>query len=174
MVVMGGIPIPQAQVNSAGKFSFSNVRSGEYRVRVSGLPQGLYVKSLEYRGENVHAKPFSISSAGTIDIVLRSGAAQLNGSLVDAQSQPVQNQVVAIPDDRSRTDLVRVVATDRLGRFTITGLPPGPYKVFSWQSLEEQGTYFDPKFILRYEEAGRAVLLSEASNADVEVKIIPE
>jgi hypothetical protein len=93
--------------------------------------------------------------------------------VTDLRSNPVAGIPVAVvPDQRSRVDNYRIGLTQEDGRFQIGDIPPGAYKVYSWE-VSEQGAYFDPEFIARSEQRGRGVVISAGSNPDVEVKLIP-
>ena len=160
--------------NAEGTFRVDNVGSGEYRVAMlTGV--GSYVKEARFGGVDVVNAPlrFSASSDGTLDVLVATARGSVNGIVVDARSQPMPvTQVVLVPDRaRDRTDLYRVAATDQNGRFTISGVPPGDYKVFSWEALE-QYAWFDPDVLARAEGSGRAVHVTESSET-VEVRLIP-
>jgi hypothetical protein len=114
------------------------------------------------------------SIRGNLDVVLSSGAAQIEGTVVDARSQPVPSlQAVLIPDqDRSRTELIKSAVTDQNGRFTLRGVSPGNYKIFAWEGLESNA-YFDPEVLRQYEQQGKAVRVGEGEKITAEVKMIP-
>ena len=79
--ILGGAPVsttPQPD----GTFQISGLREGEYRVNVIMPAPNLYVKSVQYGGDDIYNKPFRFSGAGsgTVDLVLRSGTGQISGS----------------------------------------------------------------------------------------------
>jgi hypothetical protein len=79
---------------------------------------------------------------------------------------------VLIPAQRTRTDLFRTAITDQSGRFTMPNVPPGEYKVFSWEAIDN-ASYFDPDVLKQHEQQGKAIRVTENSPLDVEVKLIP-
>ena len=161
-----------------GSFQVVGLREGEYRVMLRGaLPpaSGLYVNSIRYGGDDVFSKPlkFSGSGSGTFEVVLRSGPGQLAGNVSDARSQPVPGvQVIAIPVERGRTNDYRMVITDQNGRYSMPGLRPGDYELFSWETIDN-GAQYDPDFLRRYEQQARKVHVAESSNQTVDVRLIP-
>jgi 5-hydroxyisourate hydrolase-like protein (transthyretin family) len=162
-----------SQIGPDGTFHIDGVRDGEYLASIIGIPSGFYVKSIQFRGVDLAGTPFKFSASGTLEIVLRPGAAQVNGVVIDARTQPVAGvQAVLIPAQRSRTDLYKMAVTDQNGRFTITEITPGEYKLFSWEAIEQNG-FFDPDFVKRYEGQGRSVRIVESSSESIEAKVIP-
>jgi carboxypeptidase family protein len=159
-----------------GSFQVVGLRENEYRAQfpAAAVP-GMYVKSITYGGDDILGKPlkFSGSGSGTFDVVLRSGAVQITGTVTDARSQPVTGiQVVLVPGQRTRTDLFRTAITDQNGRFTMPNIPPAEYKLFSWEAIDNQG-FYDPDFLNQYEQQGKAIQVTENSNPNIEVKLIP-
>jgi hypothetical protein len=159
-----------------GSFQVVGLRQTEYRAQfpAAAVP-GLYVKSITYGGADILNNPlkFSGSGSGTFDVVLRPGAVQVTGSVTDAKSQPVTGiQVALVPAQRTRTDLFRTALTDQSGRFTMPNIPPGEYKLFSWEAIDN-AAYFDPEVLKQYDQQGKALQVTEGSNPNVEVKLIP-
>ena len=135
-----------------------------------------YIKEARFEGVDVLNSPlrFSGSVSGTLEIVISSVGGQLSGVVIDARSQPAPvTRVVLIPDRaRDRTELYKVATTDENGRFTMSGIPPADYRLFSWESLE-QFAWFDPDVLAQSETYGRAVHATESSSETVELKLIP-
>jgi hypothetical protein len=112
---------------------------------------------------------------GAIDIVLSGTGGQVEGVVLNADQQPAtEASVVAVPDEPRRTQgrFYKEDRTDQYGRFTIKGLPPGRYKLFAWEDVEE-GAYQDPEFIKKFEALGEAVVIRENSHESAQLKLIP-
>jgi hypothetical protein len=157
-----------------GTFRVDGLREAEYRVR---FPIGgdFYVRSIQYGGDEILGKPFKFNGSGTgiFQVTLRRGTARVSGFVTDSKAQPVPGiQVVFVPSDRNRFDLLSPALTDQNGHFSIVNLVPGQYKVFSWEVLENNA-FFDPEFLRRYEQQGKAVSIAESSNSNIDVRLIP-
>ena len=93
---------------------------------------------------------------------------------MDALSKPVGgNLVVLIPDPgRDRTELFRSATTEANGHFTIRGVYPGGYRLYSWEALESNAN-FDRDVLSQYESQGIPVRIQEGSKENVNLKLIP-
>jgi hypothetical protein len=182
-------------VAADGTFRLLNVVPGDYRIELGGFPINVnnpanpgtqyigtmqtanaYVKDARLDGNDALNAPvrFSGSVSNGLDIVLGFGSGRVDGTVTDARSQPVSaGRVVAVPDRmRFRTDLYRQLAIDQSGRFAFASLPPGDYKIFAFESVEDNA-WFDPDLLARSEGRAVSVHISEASTQSVSVQIIP-
>jgi protocatechuate 3,4-dioxygenase beta subunit len=165
-------------VAADGTFQVVGLREGEYRVSALRLlvpSSGLYLKSVRYGGDDVLSKPLRFSGAGSgeFEVVLRSGVGQIAGNVTDARLQAAAGvQVFAIPTDRGRVNDYKQAMTDQNGRYSLTGVTPGDYQVFSWESIENQAHY-DPDFLKQYEQQGKIVHVAESSSQNVDLRMIP-
>jgi hypothetical protein len=170
-----GIITPQTQAVGDG-FVLRNVPPGEYRLRLSNVPEGAYLKSIRRGGEDVLRDGTKILSASSapIEIVLGLNSGKLDGHVVNKSKQVEGNvPVVLVPAfDRNRGDLYRKVVTDAKGAFRITGVAPGEYKLFSWEDVLD-GAWRDPDFLQTYEARGVSVNIESARSATTEVEVIP-
>jgi len=168
---IGGLPTPSPD----GTFTLNNVMAGEYRLSLL-LQPGYYIKEARYNGSDVLNGPLLVSSStpGTLDIVLSPKVGRISGVLVDAKQKPDRSvQIVLIPaEQRDRSDLYRTASTDDSGRFALTDVAPGDYKLFAWEALDPYA-YFDPKILEPFEQQGKPVHVAESTTANVEVEIIP-
>jgi hypothetical protein len=64
------------------------------------------------------------------------------------------------------------VIADKSGRFSFTEVPPGNYRLFSWEAIEPYG-HFDPGVVIRDGAQGKALRVAPSSNNAVDVNLIP-
>jgi hypothetical protein len=172
-----GLPNPLQRSSFAGDgtATLSNVPVGEYRVQVSVPASDLYLKEARFDRTDILNDPWQVTSrtSGTLTLVLSPKGGQVQGDLTDALSQPVTgNQVLLIPDqNRDRPELYKTAITDANGHFTFRGIPPGGYKVFSWEAIEPNAWY-DRELLSRYEQQARPIRIQEGSKETIDLKII--
>jgi len=173
--VFAGGP-PAQLVAPDGSFRFENVRYGEYIVGLLPSSTSYYVKGIQLGKEDVLNNPFIINGpiADPLKITLRTGGGRISGGVIDSKSVPVpgiQTVLIPEPDLRNRLDLFRTAITDHKGKFALEGIPPGDYKIFSWEALEP-AAYYDPDVLMKYEDQGRAVHVDETSSITADIKLI--
>ena len=54
----------------------------------------------------------------------------------------------------------------------MNSLPPGEYRVFAWENVEDR-QWQDPAFMRRQEEMGKTVRIGEGEKQSVELLAIP-
>ena len=160
-----------------GSFVLEGVGPGDFRVNVGGVQPDSYVKSMRMGNADVLNDGLHIYSApeNLLEVVIGSNAGRIEGSVVNSRQETLPNRtVVLVPDVRfrHRNDLYKVVPTDTAGRFRVRGVAPGNYRLFAWESVET-GAWQDPDFIRATESGGRSIQISEGSNEDVRLVVIP-
>jgi protocatechuate 3,4-dioxygenase beta subunit len=142
-----GGPNDPSEHGKDGTFALKNVTTGVYTVNVSGLPAGHYVRSIRYGQEDALARlDLTQGIAGSLDIRLSPEAAALSGSVINDKQQPAAQVSVVIAPDASRKQfphLYRLTTTDDTGAFSVTGLAPGDYLVYAFETIET-GAHQDP------------------------------
>ena len=87
---------------------------------------------------------------------------------------PLGTMVVLIPPEERRQNLAlyRTALTNAQGAFTLTGVPPGPYKLFAWESIPG-GAHQNAAFLRSHEDKGAAVLVLAGAAISQAVTLIP-
>jgi 5-hydroxyisourate hydrolase-like protein (transthyretin family) len=172
-----GLGIGTQLVNADGTFTLLNIFSGEYRFLMLNVPPDYYIKEARIEQTDVLNQPWVIGDSvrGTVEMVLSSAGGQIEGTVLDAKSQPASAILtVLIPDqDRTRTELIKTAQSDQNGKFTFRGITPGSYKIFAWEGIDAN-SYMDPEVINQYEQQAKALRIAEGEKlVQQEVKMIP-
>jgi hypothetical protein len=138
-----------APVNN-GSFAFPPVPPGQYYL---GLPidQGIYIGVIEVNGKDYEDQRFPVSDAGVteqIRVELKHGVA-IGGILNDWEStSELTAQIVAQSLD---TYQIYAALSDKMGRFALTGLRPGEYRLYAWIG-DADVEYRDPHTLKSFEQ----------------------
>jgi hypothetical protein len=131
------------------------------------LPQGTYVKSIRYGGQDVPAG-IDLSApgagAGVLEITLAPNAATITGVVRNPKGEPVSRAIVRAWNDE--TSHVAVTRSD--GSFEIKNLAPGDFYV----ACGEEDVLGDPAFRRLFEKQISKVTLKEGSRERVELTLI--
>jgi uncharacterized surface anchored protein len=166
--------IPRATTKSDGTFVVENVSPDKYRIVAVNLPSGTWLKSIRAGDREVQDTGLDLSSGnvGQIQIVLGLGGAQIDGGVQDAQQHAAAGSMVTLLSDpykADRYDLNRIATTDQNGHFSLTGIPPGEYRLYAWEDIEP-GAYTDPEFLKPHE--GKATKLSLKNKGQEQVTLV--
>lgn len=168
-----------ATVKDDGSFASGVVLNGDYAFSVTGFPESLrnaYVKSLkgtnvEIVGDRVRLAP--ATGLMDLEIVLGINGGQLSGTAVTNNGTALSNVTVLVaPDSVNQPSLYRSTVTDAAGRYRFEQVPPGDYKVFSWEDVEPD-IWFDAAFMTSLGDLGKAVHIAEGSHGELDVTAIP-
>jgi hypothetical protein len=73
---------------------------------------------------------------------------------------------------RENRALYRTATADATGHFTIRGITPENYHLFAWQKIAPSA-YYNPRFLAKYEDHGRAITLGQSSTLTATITAIP-
>jgi hypothetical protein len=176
---------PPQRIKSDGIFQFKGVPEGTYRIVLRQALRGnFYLKFARYGSASVVDVdfPVQLGTDASLDVTISSHAAQLVGTVVNSDSLPaVGAKVVIIPDAPHRDLKYRYLSAtaDQNGRFSMIGISPGDYKIFSWDFVEGSEyqyaeDWFDPDWLRPYESEGQSVHLDEGDQRSISLKLIDQ
>ncbi len=168
-----------AAVKDDGRFVIRNLPPGRYRVNAGGGSEDLFLTQARWSDREVLEEGFEYTgeSAGALEVTVSSAGGRIDGRVLDAKSQPAANAFVALmPKERQKTArLGRSILCDQAARFSIRGIPPGEFLLFSWtadQPEVEDGSYQDAEFLTRFQSRAKAITIRENSSEAVDLKLI--
>jgi len=175
----GGVSVstPNAQVKDDGTFRFNAVGTSKYLLNAVILPQGTYLKSARYGGQDVtHAAIDTTSGAGgTLELVLSSKSADLAGSVQNDKGEALAGVIVTMwpkTPDGTPTGGARQASTDQNGGYKFQGLAPGDYLVAAWEELEP-GLTTSTDFLVNFNGNATAIKLSEGGHESRDLRPVP-
>jgi hypothetical protein len=167
-----------APVAADGQFRVEGVVPGDYQVSVLSL-QDAYVKSMRAGNTDLAEGLLKVDGGEAVppvEISLNLAATSIKGRVVNARGEAVaQATVVALPPGAPpyRSDRYAVITTNASGQFEFRGLPPGGYRLFSWEDVDA-GTWFNVSYMATREREAVSLTLAERDVKEgVELRAIP-
>jgi hypothetical protein len=159
------------QANDDGSLRITGVQPDVFTVNINGTPEGSYVKSIKFGGQDITGKNLDLTSGagGDLEILVSPNAADVSGTVRNADGQTIASARVQVCDKDKK--VAGAATTDQNGSFHITDLAPGEYQVFAWESTGE-GVITDPDFRKTFDSQAPVIKLSEKSHENVEAKVI--
>jgi Carboxypeptidase regulatory-like domain len=165
----------------SGKATFTDVPPGNYQIGIDPA------QDLQLEGKVFHVKSvrLGIEEANDgiqvttdmnpthLDIVLTSESGSLEGTVMGAGQVAVTGAtVVLVPaTGRKRSNLYQSAITDSTGRFQLSNIAPGDYKLFAWDDVET-GAWQNADFMRPYEARGQLVHVAGNSNQELRLILI--
>jgi protocatechuate 3,4-dioxygenase beta subunit len=173
---------PNTTVKPDGTIILEHIPVGTFQVEVTGsTPRSLpdfYVKAARLNGEDVLEKGLTIGTGGThgpLEIIFSSSGARAEGIVTDENDLPSAGATVAlVPEEprRGQFRLYKDAPTDQYGKFSIRGVAPGKYKLFSWKDVESD-SWEDPDFLKPFENQGTEITAEENGHLSLTLKVLP-
>lgn len=188
-------PSPSTRISNDGTFVLPGVIAGNYRMYVppllnptnpqllSGLPPlranlaNTYVKSIRVAGSDVldggvHLTP---TEGMSMEIVIGAHAGVIEGTVRRGADPASEITVGMLPNAVNargfRTDMHRTTLTDASGKFRMSGLPPGDYKIFAWEDADKDAI-MDLDFVRGYEDKGTRIAIGEGEFKQIDLQVL--
>jgi protocatechuate 3,4-dioxygenase beta subunit len=157
---IAGLPqVSQNVMEGDTALTLSNVAPIPYKIG-DNLGPDYYWKSIVHGGQPITGRIIDFGTEGLLEITVSSGAAQVDGSVVDLHGKPVPNALVALAPAGGTSTAVRTGTADAQGRFYIGSVAPGDYRLAAWVAIPP-GQIEDAEFVRN--SAGTSAPLSVAA-----------
>lgn len=159
-----------------GVFEVTGVSPGRYRATLMGLPEGHYVKSVTVANQEAPNQVVDFSAgAAPLEIVLSDKAAQVTGTVQDAEGKPQAGVTIVLMSadsaKREGFDAYRTAQSDQTGSFSLKNIPPGEWVAYAFADAED-GAYQDPDWLKKYESSGSRLALKESGSEALVLKVL--
>jgi protocatechuate 3,4-dioxygenase beta subunit len=172
---------PPGSLETDGSFDLRGL-AGTRLLRVTGLPPGWVLKSVNVEGQDVTDTGFDFKPGGAITgihVIVTSKTTELNGTVATSNGQPVKDfTAVIFADDPARwllpsTRYVTATRPDQEGRFKVRNLPAGDYYAIAVEYLA-QGEWGDPEVLERLKGKADRLTIKEGDSKAIQLKIVKE
>ncbi len=165
---LGGAP--SARPGADGRFTLRDVVPVRYRVRVRGMPEDAYVKSVKVGGQEAEEAGAELAAGAQLEIAVGLAGARVEGTVTGPGEKPMAGATVALVPDSGRESRYASTTTDEKGAYTLSGIAPGKYRLLAWEDVEP-GAFRDLEFVKRFES--EALSLEDGGRSKVALKAIP-
>jgi len=161
-----------------GSLLLKGVGDGIYLIDVLSRCHECYLKSAKSNGVDLLEQGIQISSGAgpaSIDVVYSSNTGTVAGAVTNKDELPAPGAVVVlVPDAGShqKPDQYKTSPTDQYGHFEVRGVPPGHYKAFAWEKVDQE-VYGDSAFLKPLESMAESFDLAANEQKSVQLKMIP-
>ncbi len=168
--------VPPAQVKEDGTFRFNALGTTKYALFVA-LPQGTYLKSARFAGQDVTNALIDTTSGtgGKLDLVLSSKTATVTGSVQNEKGEALAGVMVTLWPKIPDVSLIggsHLSFADQSGAFKFQNLAPGDYYVAAWEELDP-GLAQSADFLSHLTGEANAISLAESGQESRDLKPVP-
>ncbi|MBV8072348.1 MAG: carboxypeptidase regulatory-like domain-containing protein [Acidobacteriaceae bacterium] len=152
--------------------SFYSVPPGRYQVFLTNAPQ-FYTKAVSLNGKQVTGNDIDIPASGGFEIsVLAAHVAveKLEGVVEKDGTPAAAMMVLLVPEDLSRSSLIRRDQSDSDGSFSLRSVAPGRYTLIAIDGDPELA-YRDPAVIKPYLAHGQMVNITPGFNEHLKIEV---
>jgi len=176
---MVSMSAPGSQVDRAGRFSMNDVIPGKYRLSAQlSTPEANWtLKSAVINGKDSLDVPVEIGpNDRSLEAVVTftNQAQDVSGTLQNAAGRPAPDfTIVVFPLDKAlwlSNRRIRAIRPDTEGKFTVTGLPAGEYRIAALVDIAP-GEANDPSFLEQVVPASIPFTLVPGQNKVQDIKI---
>ncbi len=166
----------RGEVKANGSFEIKDIPADTYRLRIfpAKALQDYFLKSVNLGGKDVTDSGFGVGGTSySLDVIASANGASVDGVVLDKDKPASDARVICFPDasHRERQDLYRVVRTDYRGRFSLYGLNPGEYRVFTLDDDVDEDEVGDPEFVHVHQSLGQNVRLDEGEHKSIVLRL---
>ncbi|MEO7190483.1 MAG: hypothetical protein ABI051_05460 [Vicinamibacterales bacterium] len=168
-------PLPEAVVDTEGRFAIPGVGPGRYTLRITG---GGVVRSAIVNGEDILDAPLVLAGDRDVTgvvITVTDKPSGLTGTLSDASGSPAADYSILLVPAESRywtpgSRRIQMTRPDMSGRYTFRTVPAGDYLLAAVSDIEP-GAQYDPEFLKTLAGAALRVSIAESAVATQNIRV---
>jgi hypothetical protein len=177
-----------SDIDATGRFVFTGVPPGIYQIAGPlgslgpGFPRILpatgYVADVLSGGRSLFDSGIIIDgrTPDELQVVIRTDAASVEGSILDAKNKPVERaSVVLVPASPYQDNELRYVlaTTDTSGHYSITNVHPGIYKAYaSTNDLAAYAKFRSSSYRQKFEDRGVSLTVTPGEKKTLSLQVI--
>ena len=173
--------IRETAVARDATFRFNDIR-GQYLFRLTGVPDEWTLSGVVLGDRNYIDTALEFergeSDIKGLQLVISKTAGKVSGEVLTRDGKPAPDSTVVIfPPEPGRWTIasrfIKAVRPDNQGRFTISGLPAGNYRVAAREFVPE-GQWEDPEFLTALLANAARIELAEGGSETLTLRVEPQ
>ena len=148
-------------------------------VPLAGVPLGSngYVFDMLQGGRTVYNTGIEVGTQAfePLELHVRTDGGSVIGTVFDGTMRPVRGATVTLAplvQYRQNPALFRTATSDENGRFFVTGIRPGEYKLLAWESIQP-GANINPEILYDYRNKEYPITVPANIQVETKVTVIP-
>jgi hypothetical protein len=164
------------QTDQSRRIYLSNVPPGNYLLKVTGLRENLYLKSVTIGSQDILGSDFVITGndPGALTIGVSANGAEISGLVTNDSNRATRASILLVPENRESVkgdSPCQVSGTDQAGTFRLRGIAPGSYVAIAVDRAQSDACD-NPEFLQRILSAGVRVKLEERGQTALRLKYV--
>jgi hypothetical protein len=151
-------------VSRDGNVQFDMVPEGKYALVIPVIIPEVYISDIRQGSRSVYDQgviTVGKESAEPVAVILSANGGRIEGTVDVTDKSSSTVRVTLIPEGSRRDNLLLYRRAPLVqGRFVLTDIPPGNYKLYAWEDLPT-GADENSEFMSAYETRGRTVTVRE-------------
>ena len=167
---VGHIATPTLSVKD-GKLANTILPAGTYSVHFQSTEASSFVKQVREKSGGDLGQIISVTENASLELelVLSTKVATVEG-LVTAEGKPAANMsVVLLPIVRGGYSQLRMAKTDESGRYKLTKVIPGGYRLFAFEEEIPSSAFLNDERLQSLENKGNTVTVKEGATEQVDL-----
>jgi hypothetical protein len=157
--------------DAKGAFVAKNILGPSHRASVSGLGDKYYVKEIRQDGRTAPDRVVRLYQGSQLEIVIDDQPAAITGSVTEAD-KPFSQPLVFAAKWPTLEVIGRPATGDNDGKFQITGLEPGEYRVLAVQSASlPDGQQISAQMLGKLWSSAEKVTVERGGSQSVSLKL---
>jgi hypothetical protein len=161
-------------VINGSAFSFENLEPARYSIAVMNAPAGTYIKSISFNKQDVTHSGIDLTQgeSGQLEIVLRTGAGEVDGTIEASQDQIAgPATVVLIPEAPLAGGSGLLFSAARPGNnFVIANVPPGHYYAIAVEQYDPMA-WQNADFVRQMQAEATGIDVGESAHTEVQLAV---
>ena len=154
------------------RVTLTNASGGPAPTQISVMTKSVIVDGVDVA--DIPFDPTRRGRATNVTLVLTDKVTDISGVVTDGHGVPVESAVMIVPEDLppgvSPQRFQRLLRSDREGKFSVRGMPPGRYVALAAPSIDGNQQY-DPAAAQRARQRGHSFSVREGEKATFELSL---